>query len=271
MPRAILRRPGAARLGSSPAFEASLNPVVPTIMQNHLYAEPSSRLRGSGDEMNIDSIREFIVLAQCPSITKASQKLHLSHQNLNRHLIEIERELGCSLLVRKPSLQLTVFGEVFLKSAIGIVNQYDDSQKEIRSLARAIRGSIKVLVFEMIPFITLIAEVRRRLHEKYPGVEIELSRLPNISTDRALKENSVDVGFMFNIGSERSELPHVLSSTQSELGYRRITAHTANLLFADSRRVCEESDCSRELTDEDLMEANSWSPLTTATACSQWP
>jgi DNA-binding transcriptional LysR family regulator len=68
--------------------------------------------------MNIQQIRQFTVVAKTGSITKASEKLFISHQALSKSMNNLEWELGASLLARTAGgVQLTELGREILPIA----------------------------------------------------------------------------------------------------------------------------------------------------------
>lgn len=78
--------------------------------------------------MNIDHLREFIVLSKMPSFHSAAKKLSVAPSTLSRHISEMEHELGVVLMVRKStSIKLTHAGYVFLEEICNVVNLYDDA------------------------------------------------------------------------------------------------------------------------------------------------
>ena len=77
--------------------------------------------------MNIDRLREFIVLSKTPSFHSAAKKLNVAPSTLSRHIAEMEHELGVILMVRKStSIKLTHAGYVFLEGICNVVNLYDE-------------------------------------------------------------------------------------------------------------------------------------------------
>jgi len=87
--------------------------------------------------LDIELIREFIVLTQTLNYTKAAQKLHLTQPTLSKHVVSIEKELGCSLLARdRRSVELTDAGTMFAAAAMQIVDTYDEVQLKLGELQR---------------------------------------------------------------------------------------------------------------------------------------
>lgn len=54
----------------------------------------------------------FLVLAEECNISRASERLYITHQNLSHYLSRLEEELGVILFERKPVLSLTYEGKL---------------------------------------------------------------------------------------------------------------------------------------------------------------
>ena len=51
--------------------------------------------------MNFHSLDYFLVLAREKNFTRAAEALHITQQSLSSHIAGLEKELGCTLLVRR--------------------------------------------------------------------------------------------------------------------------------------------------------------------------
>ena len=58
----------------------------------------------------------FIVLAEECNLTRAADRLFITHQNLSKYLANLEAEFGLALFTRKPSLSLTYAGRLLLET-----------------------------------------------------------------------------------------------------------------------------------------------------------
>lgn len=68
--------------------------------------------------MNIDYLKEFVVLADNGSFSRAAEVLFLSQSSLSKHIKALEQELDVLLFRRTTRcLELTEEGEVFLTYA----------------------------------------------------------------------------------------------------------------------------------------------------------
>ena len=90
--------------------------------------------------MDIRTMRSFIAIVQTGSITHAAEELHISQPALSRQVIELERELSCSLLDRGGrSATPTPEGRLLYNRARELVDLLEKTEAEIRhpDLARA--------------------------------------------------------------------------------------------------------------------------------------
>ena len=70
--------------------------------------------------MNFHSLDYFLVLAREKNFTRAAEVLHITQQSLSSHIAGLEKELGCTLVVRRTPLELTYAGRTFLRYAESI-------------------------------------------------------------------------------------------------------------------------------------------------------
>ena len=70
--------------------------------------------------MNFHSLDYFLMLAREKNFTRAAEALHITQQSLSSHIAGLEKELGCTLLVRRTPLELTYAGRTFLRYAESI-------------------------------------------------------------------------------------------------------------------------------------------------------
>ena len=68
--------------------------------------------------MELRTLRYFLTAAQEENITRAAEQLHLTQPTLSRQLMDLERELGVTLMIRgKKGLTLTDDGMLFRQRA----------------------------------------------------------------------------------------------------------------------------------------------------------
>lgn len=73
--------------------------------------------------MDINYLKEFVVLAEIGNYMKAADALFISQSSLSKHIKALEKEVGLSLFERSTrKIQLTPYGETLLPYARKIIN-----------------------------------------------------------------------------------------------------------------------------------------------------
>ena len=80
--------------------------------------------------MELRTLRYFLAAAQEENITKAADILHVTQPTLSRQIMDLERELGATLVLRgKNGLTLTEDGIFFRQRAQEIIELADRLEK----------------------------------------------------------------------------------------------------------------------------------------------
>ena len=75
--------------------------------------------------MNLERIRNFIVVAEELNFTKAAEKLFITQPSLSRQISSLEKDLGYDLFERGKHIKLTPEGMIFLKECYKITEHFD--------------------------------------------------------------------------------------------------------------------------------------------------
>ena len=85
--------------------------------------------------MDIELIKEFILVAQHGNLSQASDELHISQPVLSRHLAAIEKEVGAELLDRTTTpMRPTPIGKIFIDGASEIYGNYQTLIGKLRRI-----------------------------------------------------------------------------------------------------------------------------------------
>lgn len=126
-----------------------------------------------------------------------AERLLISQQGLSTHIKQIESYYGTVLFERKPKLQLTPEGELFLKEAQVII----ESDKRLKLLFSKnyvpSEGSIRVAC-SMVRSTLFMPQVLSEFNKHYPYVSIMFSQY-NGSDNTMLEENKTDILIGHNI------------------------------------------------------------------------
>ena len=93
--------------------------------------------------MDLRQIRYFITVAEERNITRAAEKLNLSQPPLSRALMELEDELGCTLLIRgKRHVTLTPEGLALKRRGEQLLALSDMTKAEISEMKNGMSGTL---------------------------------------------------------------------------------------------------------------------------------
>ena len=85
--------------------------------------------------VQLQTLKYFIALAQYKSFTDAASACFISQPALSRAIAGLEKELGCTIVQRGKTVELTPAGEVLLAEAKRILRQLDGLGKRVRAAA----------------------------------------------------------------------------------------------------------------------------------------
>ena len=124
--------------------------------------------------MELKTLRSFLAVAREGNVTRAARSLHITQPALSRQLADLERDLGCELLVREArGVTLTEEGVLLRKRAEEIVSLADRAELELRTPTAEVAGDVWIGGGES-QVVGLIAEVASQLAADHPGIRLRL-------------------------------------------------------------------------------------------------
>lgn len=124
--------------------------------------------------MELRVLKYFLTVADEGNFTRAADVLHVTQPTLSRQMMELESEMGTTLLIRgKRSVTLTEEGFLFKQQAETIVELADKLEHTFTDQKDVICGTIQIGATEAVGGRTL-AERMKEFREKYPGVQFNL-------------------------------------------------------------------------------------------------
>lgn len=138
----------------------------------------------------------MLTVAECGSVTRAAQKLHLAQPSLSNQIIHLEEELGVALFDRSnKQMLLTDAGRTFAANAKRILNDIHRLSETMQDYAQSTRGRIRIGALPIMCALH-IPEMVQAYRSCYPNVEIYLIETGSDGLRLALEENTIDVAFM---------------------------------------------------------------------------
>lgn len=118
--------------------------------------------------LNLIELEQFITFANCGTLSKTSEILHISQPTLTRSMQHIEESFGASLFHRgKNKIELNDTGRLAAKYAKKLL---DDSEKAVLEVQAYERSLHTITVFSCAP--APLWSLLPQLSCKYPGNEI---------------------------------------------------------------------------------------------------
>ena len=146
--------------------------------------------------MELRTLRYFLAAAQESNITRAADILHLTQPTLSRQIMDLERELGVTLMLRgKNGLRLTDDGMVFRQRAQEIVELADRLEKNFAGRQGAVSGMVVIGASEAVGGQTL-AKLIKEFSDKYPAVQFTLYNETVDNVKDRLEKGLVDIGLL---------------------------------------------------------------------------
>lgn len=146
----------------------------------------------SPQRISLNSVRVFVVVARCKSISLAAKELHVTASAISHQVKKLETELGVALFIRtNNTIELAEAGHRLYADASMAVNLIDRaalslnrSQKEI-----TVRSSMSFGVRWLIPAL-------EQFSEQYPDIKLRVETL--IEGDISL-DQSADIAIAYRL------------------------------------------------------------------------
>src|SRR5699024_6940244 len=148
--------------------------------------------------MELRTLRYFLAAAQEENITRAADILHVSQPTLSRQIMDLERELGVTLMLRgKNGLTLTDDGIFFRQRAQEIVELADRLETSFAGRQNNISGMVVIGASEAAGSQTLAKRIKE-FSEKYPAVQFTLYHETVDNVKDRLERGLVDIGLLLD-------------------------------------------------------------------------
>lgn len=147
--------------------------------------------------MEIETLKNFLAVAQEENITHAAEFLHISQPSLSRQMIELSEEFGKKLFVRKDKkMMLTEDGILLRKRALEILELVSKTEQEMLEKGDKIEGNIYFASSEsdMVRTIFRLCEEFCKLH---PNICYRLLSGSNEAVIDTVSRGGADFGLVY--------------------------------------------------------------------------
>lgn len=144
--------------------------------------------------MEFRLLKYFLAIAECESISKATEILHITQPTLSRQLAQLEEEAGAKLFVRgSRRLILTNEGLLLKRRAQEILELVEKTESELHTKESEVSGKISIGV-GMTRAMHFMADVISSFTKKYPKVAFNIFTATADVVSEQMEKGLVDIG-----------------------------------------------------------------------------
>ncbi|WUH97422.1 LysR family transcriptional regulator [Spirillospora sp. NBC_00431] len=146
--------------------------------------------------MQLQQLAYFVAVAEVRHFTQAAEILRVAQPSLSKQIRALETELNVSLFSRaRGNITLTPAGEALLPLAKRILADVDTARLEVQQLVGLKRGRVRLGATPSL-CAGLLADVLRRFHDAYPGIQLIVEEGGSRDLVRELTRGSLDMALV---------------------------------------------------------------------------
>lgn len=156
--------------------------------------------------MDTASLKTFLAIADTGSFSVAAERLYLTQPAISKRIQSLESELDARLFDRvgRQTL-LTPAGEIFYKRAQVIMQQLEDSQREIENLSGEVAGTLHIGTSHHIGLHRL-PPILKHLNQAYPKLTLDIHFMDSEVAYRQVQSGKLELGIITIPTSSDKEL-----------------------------------------------------------------
>ena len=139
--------------------------------------------------MELNSLRQFLVVARLEHLSHAADELRVAQPSLSRTIARLEGELGVPLFDRGGRLRLNDTGKLFRDHVERALGELDAGRRAVAEATSAGLGAVRLASETFLTLTGPLAAYKRA----HPSVEIELHWSPAEDVVRRLRAQDVDL------------------------------------------------------------------------------
>lgn len=143
-------------------------------------------------------LRTFVAVAEEEHLTRAAERLSASLPAVSAHVRGLEDELGVALFVRTPKgMRLTGEGRALLAEARQALSSLEAVRERAGALKREVTGLARIGLNNEAARMR-VPELLSVLSRRFPGVEIHLVNSSSPRILSAVRQGTLDLGFVYD-------------------------------------------------------------------------
>jgi DNA-binding transcriptional LysR family regulator len=194
--------------------------------------------------LDLHHLKYVLVAAEEGSFQRAAERLKIAPSALSRRIQDLESELGVALFERiSGGIRPSHAGEVMIDYGKRIFTEVEAAAEHCRRLAKGQTAVLRVALNGIAPQLPIIPALFRSFRARHPETELKLLSLPSDEQLGALRDASIDAGFL--LGRPESA---------TDLAYLRLASHRFVLGMPAQHRLARQAEIHlNDLTDEDFV------------------
>jgi DNA-binding transcriptional LysR family regulator len=146
--------------------------------------------------MQLQDLRVFVAVVELGRFTLAAQRLHTVQPAVSQAVMRLERELGLTLLERRPGGAVpTPAGSSLWRHAQVVLNSIASAEEDMAAHRELSAGAIKLgLLSGVTPMI--LTDLLRALQERYPGLRIHVEEAATPLLLQGIRLRNLDVAIL---------------------------------------------------------------------------
>lgn len=149
--------------------------------------------------MDIRQLNYFVGIAECGSMMKAAERLHVAQPALSVQMSSLEAQLGVTLMRRSSrGVELTEAGRALYERATQLLRYHRDTIDLIKAQTLRASGSVS-LGMPSSSASLLTPAILQRLRSELPDVSLYVAEASSAMLYEWLVDGRLDLAFMFSV------------------------------------------------------------------------
>ncbi len=190
--------------------------------------------------MNLEYLKNFLVLAGHMNFTKAAEHLFIVQSTLSRQIRKLEEDLGSSLFIRdNHSIKLTEAGALLVSEGKKLLRQIE--QIELRVRKAGIDDAPSLTMVSLPITLKHFSRLYSNFHNVHPDVQFTLLYREIGEVTSLVESGSADLGLTYSLEIEdRPELSRQMESCTIGRGHLCVITSKDHIFAASGHCTIEE-------------------------------
>ena len=151
------------------------------------------------NQLQDTALRYFLEVAQCGSVSLASQRLHVAMSAISRQIANLELQLETPLFERHArGMVPTAAGEILARHARRISLEAEQAVEAIHALASLRSGAVRIATSDAFAN-ELVPAACAQFQQDYPGVRFEVLVCPTPQVSSKVLAGDAEIGLCFSL------------------------------------------------------------------------